>query len=376
MIQTISVPFTGTYDPAVAEKTGLARLPWLNVFAVVAVVVAAVLLTVKNLPDHTPNQLLNVSYDPTREVYAALDKTFVEQYRKQTGVTVDVKQSHGGSGRQARSVIDGSQKANVVSLALVSDVDQLRKRGLIPADWQKRLPHDSIPYTSTIVFVVRKGNAKDVHDWPDLVKDGVSVVTPDPKTSGNGQLSFLAGWGSVTTRGGTPAQALDYLKELYRHVVVFDAGARSSSVSFTTQQVGDVHLTWENEARREVADSNGALQIVYPPVSIHAEPAVAWVDANDGNAKTAAIGKAYLEWLYTDPAQELFAQYGYRPSNPAILAKHADTLPAIQQFPITAIARDWADARQKFLGDNGIWDVVSASAPAAPGRVTPLAQGS
>ena len=149
-----------------------------------------------------------MSYDPTREVYAALDKAFIDQYRKQTGTALDIKQSHGGSGRQARSVIDGAQKANVVSLALISDIDALRKQGLIAADWQRRLPNGSVPYTSTIVFVVRKGNPKVIHDWPDLVKDSVSVVTPDPRTSGNGQLSFLAGWGSVTTRGGTPAQAL------------------------------------------------------------------------------------------------------------------------------------------------------------------------
>jgi sulfate/thiosulfate-binding protein len=354
----------------------LSGLPWLSVLGVVAIVLAGVLITVKNLPGDTPNQLLNVSYDPTREVYAALDKTFVEQYRHKSGIALDVKQSHGGSGRQARNVIDGSEKANVVSLALISDVDALQKRGLIARDWQKRLPNNSIAYTSTIVFVVRKGNAKGIHDWPDLIKDGVAVVTPDPRTSGNGQLSFLAGWGSVTTRGGTQAQALDYLKALYRHVAVFDAGARSSAASFALQQVGDVHLTWENEALREVADSKGELELVYPPVSIKAEPAVAWVDANDTDAKTAANAKAYLEYLFTDPAQELFAQFGYRPVNPAILAKHTDRLPNLKLFGITAIAKDWADARARFFADNGIYDVVSASAPAAPGRIVPNAQGS
>src|ERR1700722_17365062 len=293
----------------------LARIPWLNVIGVVAMVLAGVLITVKNLPDHTPNQILNVSYDPTREVYAALDNAFVEQYREQTGITLDVKQSHGGSGRQAREVVDGTEKANVVSLALISDVATLAKRGLIAPDWQKRLPNNSVPYTSTVVFVVRKGNPKGIHDWPDLVKGGVAVVTPDPRTSGNGQLSFLAGWGSVTTRGGPSAQALDYLKSLYRHVSVFDVGARSSSTSFA-QQVGDVHLTWENEALREVADSKGELEVVYPPLSIRAEPAVAWVDANDTDATTASYAKAYLEYLFTDPAQELLAQYGYRPVKP------------------------------------------------------------
>jgi sulfate transport system substrate-binding protein len=354
----------------------LPSLPWLSVLGVVAILVAGVLITVRNLPDDTPNQILNVSYDPTREVYAALDKAFTKQHRDTTGATLEVKQSHGGSGRQARSVIDGSEKANVVSLALISDVDALQKRGLVAPDWQKRLPNGSVAYTSTIVFVVRKGNAKGIHDWPDLVKDGVSVVTPDPRTSGNGQLSFLAGWGSVTTRGGTPDQALDYLKSLYRHVAVFDAGARSSASSFAVQQIGDVHLTWENEALREVADSKGELEIVYPPVSIKAEPAVALVDANDTDAKTAANAKAYLDYLFTDPAQELFAQFGYRPVNPAILAKHADRLPNLKLFPVTAIAKDWDDAREKFFATNGIYDVVSASAPAAPGRIVPNVQGS
>jgi len=193
----------GVSDEPSTDGRRLSGVPWLSVVGVVAIVLAGVLITVKNLPDDTPNQLLNVSYDPTREVYAALDKAFIEQYRHQTGIALDVKQSHGGSGRQARNVIDGSEKANVVSLALISDVDALQKRGLVAPDWQKRLPNNSVAYTSTIVFVVRKGNAKGIHDWPDLVKDGVAVVTPDPRTSGNGQLSFLAGWGSVTTRGGT-----------------------------------------------------------------------------------------------------------------------------------------------------------------------------
>jgi sulfate/thiosulfate transport system substrate-binding protein len=359
-----------------SKRSNLVGIPWLNVIGVVAIVLAGVLITVKNLPDHTPNQILNVSYDPTREVYAALDKAFAEQYREQTGITLDVKQSHGGSGRQAHEVVDGTEKANVVSLALISDVATLAKRGLIAPDWQKRLPNNSVPYTSTVVFVVRKGNPKGVHDWPDLVNDGVAVVTPDPRSSGNGQLSFLAGWGSVTTRGGTPAQALDYLKSLYRHIAVFDAGARSSSTSFAVQQVGDVHLTWENEALREVADSKGELEVVYPPLSIRAEPAVAWVDANDTEAKTASYAKAYLEYLFTDSAQELLAQYGYRPVKPEILARHTDRLPNIALFPITAIAKDWGDAREKFFADSGIFDVVSASAPAAPGRIVSEYKGS
>lgn len=341
------------------------RVPWLNIVGVLAIVLAASLITVKNLQGHaSPNQILNVSYDPTRELYAALDKSFVEQFRRQTGVTVEIKQSHGGSGRQAGDVIEGKQKASVVSLALVSDVDALRKRGLIAPDWQKRLPNSSIPYTSTIVFVVHRGNPKAIHDWPDLVKDGVAIVSPNPRTSGNGKLSILAAWGSVTTRGGTEAQASDFVRALVHHVAVADSGARGAAISFAVEKIGDVHLTWENEALREVAENRDELEIVYPPISIRAEPAVAWVDANVTDKRTASYAKAYLEYLYSDAAQETIAQLGYRPVKPEILARHADKLPDIKLFPIGAIAGDWNDARQKFFGDNGIYDTVSGPAQA------------
>jgi sulfate/thiosulfate-binding protein len=258
-------------------------------------------------------------------------------------------------------VIDGSQKADVVTLALTTDVDALRKRGLIAADWQKRLPNNSEPYTSTIVFVVRKGNPKAIHDWPDLIKGEVAIVTPNPRTSGNGKLSVLGAWGSVTTRGGSEADALAYLKALYRHVAVFDAGARGAATSFAVEKIGDVHLTWENEAWREVAADKDELEIVYPPVSIRAEPAVAWVDANVQGGKTAAEAKAYLEYLFTDAAQETIAKFGYRPINPEILAKYADRLPNIQLFPISAIAKDWDEARERFFGDNGILDAIASA---------------
>ncbi|OBK46580.1 sulfate ABC transporter substrate-binding protein [Mycobacterium kubicae] len=341
------------------------RIPWLNILGVVAIVVAATAITIKNLPDDGPNQLLNVSYDPTRELYAALDQAFTAQYRTQTGANLDIKQSHGGSGRQARSVIDGSQRAEVVSLALISDIDMLRKRGLIAPNWQTRLPNNSVPYTSTIVFLVRKGNPKAIHDWPDLTKGDVSIVTPNPRTSGNGQLSVLAAWGSVTTRGGSPEQAADYVRALQQHVAVADAGARGAGISFSVQRIGDVQLTWENEALREVAANPDELEIVYPPVSIRAEPAVAWVDANVTDPKVAAHAKAYLNYLFTDAAQELMARNGYRPFQPQILAKYAGRLPNLGLFPITAIANDWADAREKFFGDNGIYDTITAPPIAA-----------
>ncbi|QAY94694.1 sulfate transporter subunit [Methylovirgula ligni] len=341
------------------QQPSWSRIPWLNIFAIAAVVVAGSLITVKNLHGDPSNTILNVSYDPTRELYAALDPQFIAEYKKQTGVKLEIKQSHGGSSRQARNVIDGSEKADVVTLALPTDVDALRKRGLIAPGWQSRLPNNSVPYTSTIVFVVHKGNPKNIHDWPDLVKGDVAIVTPNPRTSGNGKLSVLAAWGSVTTRGGSDAQALAFLKALFQHVAVFDTGARGAATSFTIEKIGDVHLTWENEALREVAADKDEFEIVYPPVSIRAEPAVAWVDANLKDKKTAAFARAYLEYLFTDAAQETAAKFGYRPIKPEILARHADLLPNIKLFPITAIAKDWDDAREKFFADNGIVDTIA-----------------
>jgi sulfate/thiosulfate-binding protein len=343
------------------------RIPWLNVVGVVAIVLASTAIVIKNQPNEGANQILNVSYDPTRELYAAIDKEFIPQYRTQTGVSLDIKESHGGSGRQLRSVLDGTQKASVVSLALISDVQTLSKRGLIAANWQQRLPNSSVPYTSTIVFVVRKGNPKAIHDWPDLINGDVSVVTPNWRTSGNGQLSLLAAWGSVTTRGGSQAQATTYLKALLRRVAVSDAGARSASDSFTLAKTGDVQLAWEDEALREVAANKDELEVVYPPVSLLAEPAVAWVDANVTDPKTATYAKAYLDYLFTDAGQEQVAQYGYRPFKPEILAKHKDRLPPLALFPISAIAKDWSDAREQFFGTNGILDTISASPAATSG---------
>ena len=348
----------GAHKPPKPDRA-VWRLPWLNLLGVVAIFLAATLIVTRNLASETPHRILNVSYDPTRELYAALNAQFIVQYQGQTGINLQIKQSNGGSSRQASSVSDGSQKADVVTLALVTDIDALRKLGLIAAEWQKRLPNNSEPYTSTIVFVVRKGNPKAIHDWPDLIKGDVAVVTPNPRTSGNGKLSILSAWGAVTTRGGSEAEALAYLKALYNHVAIFDVGARGSATSFAVNKIGDVHLTWENEALREVASNPDELELVYPAVSIRAEPAVAWVDANVKDEETAAEAKAYLEYLFTDAAQETIAKFGYRPFKPEILAKHVDRLPNIQLFPITAIARDWDDAREKFFADNGVLDRIA-----------------
>jgi sulfate/thiosulfate-binding protein len=328
---------------------------WFNTVAIVAVVGALLLLGFGNRKTGKGTTLLNVSYAPTEEVLTALDQQFVARYEKDDGEKLTIEQSHGGSSRQAVAVADGLD-ADVVSLALPSDVDLLSKRGLIPQNWAQRLPNNSQPYSSTIVFVVRQGNPKAIKDWPDLIRPGVTIVTPNPKTSGNGKLSFLAAWGSVIYGGGTEDQARDFVTRLYQHVSVLGSSATDSTASFAYDKVGDVHLTWENEALRETQDLKGELEIVYPPVSIRAEPSVAWVDANVARHKTSDEAKAYLEFLYTDPAQETLAKYGYRPVNQNILKKHADRLPPISLFPITLIAKDWEDAQTKFF--TGDFDAI------------------
>ena len=330
---------------------------WLNAFALVCAALSVGLIGAKNIEGDRQAQLLNVSYDPTRELYADLNPRFLAKYERETGEKLTIKQSHGGSSRQARSVIEGVD-ADVVTLALPTDIEALRKHGLVADDWANRLPNGSQPYSSTIVFVVRKGNPSDIKDWPDLVRPGVTVVTPNPKTSGNGRLSFLAAWGSIIQRGGGETAAREFVASLYRHAAVLDGGARAAATTFAIEKVGDVHLTWENEALREVADSKGELEIIYPPVSIKAEPAVAWVDGNVSHHGTAEAAKAYLKFLFTPEGQHLIAEHGYRPIDPDVLEKYARILPPLNLFPITAIAKDWEDAQQKFFAGNGIFDVI------------------
>ena len=329
----------------------------LNLFALAAVAVAVALVVIHNLDFNHSHELLNVSYAPTGDLYHDLDQQFTTQYAKSTGTQLTIKQSHGGSSRQAKAVINGLD-ADVVTLALPSDVEELHKRGLLADGWSQRLPNNSQPYTSTVVFVVRKGNPKNIHDWPDLVGAAVSVITPNPKTSGNGKLSLLAAWGSVVYRGGSEDQARDYIQKLYQHVPLLGTSATDSTATFAYDKVGDVHLTWENEALKEVDESKGELEIVYPPVSIRAEPTVAWVDANVARHHTADYAKAFLEYLFTDEAQESLAAHGYRPIKAEILNRHADRLPNIDLFPITAVARDWNDAQTKFFADNALFDVI------------------
>jgi sulfate/thiosulfate-binding protein len=327
---------------------------WINAGAVVAVVVGFSAIAVRNAPGDTRNQIVNVSYDPTRELYQAINPLFVSSYEKATGRHLTIVQSHGGSSRQARKVINGEQPADVVTLGLFSDIEALRKRGLISDYWIDRLPNRSLPYTSTIVFVVRKGNPHGIKDWPALLGQNIEVITPDPRTSGNGKLTVLAAWAAITTRGGSETEARDYLRALYQHVPSLEEGARAAAIDFAVMEVGDVHLTWENEARREVAESKGKLEIVTPPVSILAEPYVAWVDGDPSRSQNGEAAKAYLAFLFSDAAQEEMARLGYRPYQEAAARRVSVEFPELTRAPVTAIARDWNDANEKFFGDNGV----------------------
>ncbi len=331
-------------------------------FIALAAVIFPLLLGCNSGRAHTDGEsasqeLLNVSYDPTRELWKALNAPFIAHYRKQTGVELDIQQSHGGSSSQARKVIDGLE-ADVVTLALWSDTNAIAKAGLIKEGWQERLPNGALPYSSTIVFVVRKGNPKQIKDWPDLIRDGVEVITPSAKTSGNGKLSFLAAWGSVVLRDGSEKDAIDFVTQVYRHVPVLDSGARAATTTFAQKHIGDVHLTWENEAHFEVREAKGELDIVYPPISIRAEPRVAVVDANVDRKKTRAAAEAYLKFLYTTEAQEIIAENYYRPTKPEILRKHSELFQPIELFEIRQIAANWDEADSRFFSDGGVFDQI------------------
>jgi sulfate/thiosulfate transport system substrate-binding protein len=335
-------------------------LPWLNIAALAGVVIGLSLVVIKNAPSAVPH-LLNVSYDPTRELYQALNLQFAQSRAESGSQPIQIAQSHGGSSRQARKVISGELDADVVTLGLSSDIEALRKRGLVAADWASRLPNHAVPYTSTIVFVVRQGNPLGIRDWPDLLAPGLEIVTPNPRTSGNGKLTVLAAWAAIVSRGGSEADARAYLAKLYQHVPVLDEGARDAAIRFAVQEIGDVHLTWENEALREVAESSGRLQIVDPPVSILAEPAVAWVDTAVARHGSLDVARAYLGFLFSDTAQQTIARLGYRPFKPEQAAKTGVSFAPVQLVPITAISHGWDDAAQTFFADNGIIDAILGS---------------
>ena len=304
--------------------------------------------------------LLNVSYDPTRELYVDFNKAFATYWKAKTGDVVTVKQSHGGSGKQARSVIDGLD-ADVVTLALAYDVDELASRAkLIPADWQKRLQHNSSPYTITYIFLVRKGNPKGIKNWDDLIKPGVSVITANPKTSGGARWGYLAAYGfALKQPGGTEAKAKDFIAKLYGNVPVLDSGARGSTVTFAERNIGDVLLAWENEAHLSLKEFGAdKFEIVYPPVSILAEPPVAVVDKNVDKKGTRAVAQAYLEYLYTPEGQEIAARNFYRPIDPKVATAHAKQFPKINLFTIDEVFGGWTKAQQTHFNDGGVFDQI------------------
>ena len=301
--------------------------------------------------------ILNVSYDPTRELYQEVNEIFAKRFEAKTGQKVTIRQSHGGSGKQARAVIDGLE-ADVVTLALAYDIDEIAERAkLLPADWQSRLPHDSAPYTSTIVFLVRKGNPKGIKDWDDLVRPGISVITPNPKTSGGARWNYLAAWGFALRRGDGPEKARDFVERLYRKVPVLDSGARGATTTFVQNKIGDVLIAWENEALLAVQElGQDSLQIVVPTVSILAEPTVAVVDKVADRHGTRAVAQAYLEFLYTEEGQEIAARHYYRPRLEAAANKYASRFPALRLFTIREVFGGWQQAQKTHFADGGVFD--------------------
>ena len=308
-----------------------------------------------------PTQLLNVSYDPTRELYSGINAAFARKWQAQTKQPVQIRQSHGGSGKQARAVIDGLQ-ADVVTLALAYDIDAIADRKLLAANWQSRLPNNSTPYYSTIVFLVRKGNPKGIHDWGDLIKPGVKVITPNPKTSGGARWNYLAAWGYARQKYGTPAKAKEFLTRLFRNVPVLDSGARGATTTFVQRGQGDVLIAWENEAFLAVNKiGRGKFDIVVPSVSVLAEPPVAVVDKVVDRKGTRQVAEAYLKFLYTPEAQEIIAQNYYRPRNAAVAAKYKGRFPNIRLFQISNFG-GWRKAQADHFNDGGLFDQIFENA--------------
>ncbi|MGP9632970.1 sulfate ABC transporter substrate-binding protein [Halomonas sp. AOP43-A1-21] len=308
-------------------------------------------------------ELLNVSYDPTREFYREYNALFGEYWREQNGQTVTVRQSHGGSGSQGRSIVDGID-ADVATLALAYDIDALHDRAnLIPEDWQSRLPSNSSPYTSTIVLLVRDGNPKNIQGWGDLTRDDVEVITPNPKTSGGARWNFLALWGyGLEQFDGDEEQTFDFMRQVFENVPVLDSGARGATNTFVQRRLGDVLLAWENEAILSVEQlGKGDFEIVVPEQSILAEPPVAVVDANVDRKGTREVAEAYLEYLYSDEAQQLAAKHYYRPSNAKVLAEHIDAFPSLELFTIDDVFGGWQSAQARFFNDGGVFDEILES---------------
>lgn len=305
--------------------------------------------------------ILNVSYDPTREFYREFNEAFARRWLEKTGDRVTVRLSNGGSGKQARAVIDGLD-ADVVTLGLAYDIDAISQRsGLLPADWPSKFPNDSVPCTSAIVFLVRHGNPRAIHDWPDLVREGVNVVTPNPKTSGGGRWNYLAAYGWALRRpGGGPDQARAFVADLYRHAPILDTGARGATTTFVQREIGDVLLAWENEALLGVKEfGTNQFELVIPSETIQAEPPVAVVEKVARRRRTEAVSRAYLDYLYTDDGQELAAKWFYRPRSAAVAARHASQFPAIRLFTVKEVYGDWARAHRQHFADGGVFDQIT-----------------
>ena len=304
-------------------------------------------------------ELLNVSYDPTREFYVEYNKVFAAYWKAKTGDEVIVKQSHGGSGKQARAVVDGLQ-ADVVTLALAADVDALYANAkLVPEGWQKRLPNNSAPYTSTIVFLVRKGNPKGIMDWDDLVKPGVSVITPNPKTSGGARWNYLGAWGYALRKYGSEAAAQEFVGKLYKNVPVLDSGARGSTTTFVQREIGDVAISWENEAYLVLKEFGAdKFEIVVPSVSVLAEPTVSVVDKVARKKGTEAVAKAYLDYLYSNEGQNVAARNFYRPRNAAVAVKYAANFAKLDLFTVDEVFGGWTKAQKTHFADGGVFDQI------------------
>jgi sulfate/thiosulfate transport system substrate-binding protein len=325
-----------------------------------AVVVLIFAFTLHGLAQGGDVTLLNVSYDPTRELYQAYNDAFSKYWKAKTGQNVTIQQSHGGSSKQARAVIDGLQ-ADVVTLALAYDIDAISENGgLLPSDWQKRLPQNSTPYTSTIVFLVRKGNPKKIKDWNDLVRPGVSVITPSPKTSGGARWNYLAAWAyALRQPGGSEAKAQEFVKQLYKNVPVLDSGARGATTTFVQREIGDVLIAWENEAFLSLKEIGAdKVEIVVPSMSILAEPPVAVVDKVVDKKGTRKVAQAYLEYLYTPEGQEIVAKSFYRPRLDSVAKKYASTFPKISLVTIDEVFGGWQKAQKTHFADGGIFDQI------------------
>jgi sulfate transport system substrate-binding protein len=320
---------------------------------------AAAMLFVAGSAQAADVTLLNVSYDPTRELYKNVNTAFAAEWKQKTGDNLTINQSHNGSGAQARAVIDGLD-ADVVTLALAYDIDAIaQKAQLLPATWQKRLPDNSTPYTSTIVFLVRKGNPWKIKDWGDLVKPGVHVITPNPKTSGGARWAYLAAWAYAEKKpGGSKDAAKEFVRQIYAHVPVLDTGARGATTNFAQRGIGDVLLSWENEAHLALKENPGKFEIVYPSNSILAEPPVALVDKNVDRHGTRKVAEAYLQFLYTKKAQEIEAQNFYRPRDKAVLAAHAKDFPNIKLYSIDEVFGGWTKAQATHFADGGVFDQI------------------